>query len=195
MKTLITAILAGLLTAAAGIDRAPAEESPAPSTLAGFTLQESIEQYGLKDHHHFLNEIIVTDLEGFRKGFITYGTCDKPGKIVRIKMKYEDRSYKFFNTLLDLYKEKFGKKPEFSGDTFGNVKSWKWAFTGKDGQRISLTLQHNLRDADESIGNTVKLSLPDQIIAERECLNKKQFGESSQKARSKETDWDILLPD
>ena len=100
----------------------------APTTAGGFSLNTPIENYPIENYANYLNEVIVTNLDGFRKGFITYGTCRNPGKILRIKLKYNDRSFKFFQELLKRYKNEFGAKPKFSGDQFGNVKSWKWSF-------------------------------------------------------------------
>lgn len=194
MKRLITILMSGLLVIIAHPNHATADQQSVPSTAGGFTLNRSIEHYNLEKYSHYVKEVIVTDVEGFRKGFITYGTCENPGKIVRIKLKYEDRSYEFFEKLLDRYKQQFGKKPKFSGDRFGNVKSWKWTFVNKDNHRVSLTLQHNLKDSDESIGNTVKLSLPDQITAERECFNNIHSKNSSKRTQSAESNWEEYIP-
>lgn len=168
-----------------------------PTTAGGFSLNSPIEDYPVANHDNYLNEVIVTDLNGYRKGFITYGTCRNPGKILRVKLKYDDRSFKFFQELLKRYREKFGPKPKFSGDQFGNVKSWKWSFTDENNQRITLVLQHNLKDSDESIGNMVKLSLPDSMNDERLCFNERHHPEDGDKKKSKpsgEVDWQILIP-
>ena len=169
-----------------------------PKAAGGFTLSSSIEDYPVESHNNYLNEVIVTDLNGFRKGFITYGTCRNPGKILRIKLKYDDRSFKFFQELLKRYKNEFGSKPKFSGDQFGNVKSWKWSFTDENDQRVTLVLQHNLKDTDESVGNMVKLSMPDLMNDERLCFNKrhrsKNTTNTSQSESSESVDWQDLIP-
>jgi hypothetical protein len=51
-----------------------ADEYGAPSSAGGFTLNTQIKEYGDSNHENYLREDIFTDLEGFRKGFITYGT-------------------------------------------------------------------------------------------------------------------------
>ena len=186
--------MSGLIIISAHLEHAAANQQSTPSTAGGFTLNSSVDDYKIESQGHYLDEIIVSDIEGFRKGFITYGTCENPRKILRIKLKYDDRSYKFFQTLLKRYKELFGNKPKFSGDRFGNVKSWKWTFVNKDNQRVTLTLQHNLKDTDESIGNMVKLSLPDEMNAERECFNKTYTPKSAKPAQSAEPNWEILIP-
>jgi len=176
------------------------EASPAkvPKSAGGFTLSSSIEDYPVESHDNYLNEVIVPDHKGFRKGFITYGTCRNPGKILRIKLKYNDRSFKFFQELLTRFKNEFGSKPKFSGDQFGNVKSWKWSFTDENDQRVTLVLQHNLKDSDESVGNMVKLSLPDLMNDERLCFNERHHPKGTsttdQSKNSEEVDWQSLIP-
>jgi len=184
-----------LLAVATAEGRAAAEPKP-PLSAGGFTLGTSIKNYDFISEEDPLKEVIINDIKGFRKGFVTYGVCDRPGEIVRIKLKYKDRSSDFFEQLLKQYKKKFGSKPKFIGDSFGNLKAWKWAFTGGDGKRITLVLQHNLKNADESMGNMVKLSLPDQLISERECSdNEKSQARRGDKDESIKADWDLLLPE
>jgi hypothetical protein len=167
----------------------------APASAGGFRLKSNIDQYTFSGHENYLKEIIITDLAGFRKGFITYGTCERPGEILRIKLKYENRSYKFFEELLKKYREEFGSKPKFDGDQFGNVKAWKWSFTNEDNQRVTLELQHNLKDTEESIGNMLKLSLPDLMDEERRCFNRTYPENQNESATpGSEPDWGVLIP-
>ena len=95
---------------------------------------------------------------------------------------------------MEKYRESFGENPEYTGDTFGNVKSWKWSFTNDQGQRVTLVLQHNLKDSDDSVGNMLKLSLPDLMDAERICFNKAHSQDSDSAAPESETDWAKLIP-
>lgn len=192
MRGLIVSIVLSFIVILAGSEFAGAEQKIPPSTAGGFTLKSSIEDYRLESYENYLNEIIIKDLEGYHKAFITYGTCENPGKILRIKLKYENRSRDFFEQLIKRYKEAFGAKPKFAGDQFGNVKSWVWSFTNEEGQRVKLVLQHNLKDTDESIGNMVKLSLPDLMSDERQCFNKKYPPKDSQ--AKTEYDWDLFIP-
>ena len=197
-RLVITAFLVTLCLLINPLSLLAASPPKAPTSAGGFSLNTSIENYPVENHANYLNEVIVTKLDGFRKGFITYGTCRNPGTILRVKLKYNDRSFKFFQDLLKRYKNKFGPKPKFSGDQFGNVKSWKWSFIGENGQRTTLVLQHNLKDSDESIGNMVKLSLPDLMDDERICFNERHSSESaastSQSGSGKKLDWQELIP-
>ena len=172
-----------------------AEKPGSPMSAGGFTLGTSINDYRFKSQKNFIEEVVISDIKGFRKGYVTYGTCYRPGEIVRIRLKYKDESYSFFEKLLKRYKEQFGSSPKFVGDPFGMVRGWKWEFKLEDDRRVTLTLQHNLENDEESIGNTIKLGLPDQLIAERECSNK--LSVKTDAAEPEEIiipDWDLLLP-
>lgn len=167
----------------------------APHEINGFRLGASIDEYEFISYRNYLKEVIIEDIGGFRKGEISYGVCERPGEIVKIKMKYKDSSRKFYSQLLKRYKEKFGKPDEFTGDAFGIVLEWKWRFTDKNNNLITLSLQHNLKNIDENIGNMVKLSLPARIEAERQCFNrqcetkKQECPISMQRA-----DWENMIP-
>ena len=82
-----------------------------------------------------------------------------------------------------------------TGDQFGNVKSWKWSFTDDLGRRVTLQLQHNLKDDEESIGNMVKMSMPDMMDDERLCFNERHEKDNTTgKEKSEKTDWEHLIP-
>lgn len=198
MQQLSTAALFICLLIGFSRTDAHSAESAPPLTAGGFTLNSSIEGYEFDDQGNYLHEVIVEGPEGFRKGFITYGTCHSPGKILRIKLKYEDRSASFFDELLTRYREKFGAKPAFDGDPFGSVKSWKWSLTDAEGRRVNLELQHNLRDSDESIGNMVKLSMPELMNEERRCFNRLHDSDDdspdNRSDNEESVDWELLIP-
>ena len=77
------------------------------------------------------------------------------------------------------------------------MKSWEWSFKDENDQRVKLVLQHNLKDSDESIGNMVKLSLPDQMNDERLCFNERHDSADGGKSKSEsgeKLDWQLLIP-
>ncbi len=166
-----------------------------PHEINGFSLGSSIEEYDFITYRNFLKDVIIGEVGGFRKGVISYGVCDQPGKIVRIKMKYKDSSREFYRELLKRFKKKFGKPDEFTGDTFGIVLEWKWRFTDKDNNYITLTLQHNLKNPDQNVGNMVKLTMPERIKAERLCF-KKMCGSKKMDCplSMRNDDWENLIP-
>lgn len=171
----------------------------APLEIGGFKLGSSIDNYDFISYRNFLKQVVVQDIEGFRKGVIYYGICDRPGEIVKIKLKYRDSSEAFYKKLLKRYKKKFGKPDAYIGDSFGIVKAWKWTFVDDNNNKVLLRLQNNLKNPDESIGNTVKLELPDRIEAERSCfnrqcaMNRKKMRKEMPSSWSNES-WQLMIP-
>lgn len=171
----------------------------APVEVGGITLGSSIDTYPDIISSNFMKEVVVTDRHGFRKGVISYGVCKYEGEILKIKLKYNDKSKSFFKTLLTKYRKKFGPPDSWNGDSFGLLHIWKWHFNDKDQNRISLNLQYNAKDPNETIGNVVKLSYPDRIEEERICFMQMcdQANEKTDKKFKKElekTDWSYLIP-
>jgi hypothetical protein len=145
-----------------------------PHELAGFKLDSLIDDY---DHipmrHSFLQEVVVRDVNGFRKGNIFYGVCAEPGEIIKMQFKLKNRSLQIFNRLLKIYTDKYGAPHNFAGDAFGEVIAWKWSFNDQEGNKITLILQHNKGDSKETVGNEIKLKMPERLQQERACFNKK----------------------
>jgi len=177
---------------------APVTAVEAPSEVGGFKLGDDISEY-LDFDENYLKEVVVNDWYGFRKGIIYYGTCAYPGQIVRIRMKYEDSSKTFYYELLKRFKQKYGKPNEWKGDAFGVLYVWKWQFFNSDNERVTLILQHNLQNHNETIGNQVKLSYSERLEEERLCFI--EYCETSKSAEEQERikqrmkpDWDHMIP-
>jgi len=179
------------------------KEATPPHEVGGFVLGSHVTDYPDIEYSNFLKDVVVYDWHGFEKGIISYGICEFPGEIVRIKLKYADSSKKFFDTLLDKYKDKYGKPDEWKGDSFGVLHVWKWKFVDKEQNRIHLILQHNNQDPNENIGNMVKLYYPDRIELEHLCFTSKCASncnttanqqEMMQRIMRKKSDWNYLIP-
>jgi hypothetical protein len=148
-----------------------------------------------------IEEVEIRPIEGFKSGLIAYATCSAPGHIVRIKLKYADSSKKFFEKLMDNMKEKFGEPDEYRGDPFHILISWKWSFVDKDGNQISLTLQHNTMDTEEKMGNAIKLTMTNLIEEDQHCYEVKAL-DQREKLRQREsktlstglTGWNLYVP-
>lgn len=171
----------------------------APTEIAGIKLGSDISDYPDVEYSNYLKDVVVMDWHGFRKGIISYGICESPGRIVRLRMKYDNSSKRFFDKLFKRYKKKYGAPIEWKGDSFGIRHVWKWRFKDKDDNMVSLVLQHNLQDPNENIGNIVKLSYPELMETERLCFNRKceEISSPEEKKRReqlKETSWDLLIP-
>ena len=148
-----------------------------------------------------IKEVEIKPIEGFKTGLIAYATCVAPGRIARIKLKYDDSSKDFFDKLLAKIKEKYGEPDEYRGDPFHIVISWKWSFVDKDGNRISLTLQHNAMDSEEKLGNAIKLTMTNLIEDDERCYADKGL-DQLEKLRQGEgktmttglTGWNLYIP-
>ncbi len=182
----------------------------APHGVGGFVLGDNIAEYdeivkmetALSIRYmQYIREVEIKNIKGFKSGLIGYGVCDKPGQIVRIKLKYADSTKKFYEKLLKHFKNRFGEPDEWRGDPFHVVIAWKWSFVDKQKNRISLTILHNTMDAEEKMGNAVKLTMKNLMEKERLCFKKerpefqKMRREGYQKKGKTDTvDWDRFIP-
>jgi len=148
----------------------------APHGVGSFVLGSNITEYDeiLKmetalpiRYMEYMREVEIKPMKGFKSGLIGYGVCDRPGQIVRIKLKYDDSTKKFYERLLEHFKNRFGEPDEWRGDPFHVVIAWKWSFVDKENNKISLMLQHNTMDAEEKMGNAVKLTMMNLMEKER----------------------------
>jgi hypothetical protein len=178
MRKCILATMAAAFIAAA----APGLAGEIPLSIAGFTLGRPIEAVSQKvimetalpaRYMENLQEVESVPLEGFKSGLIAFGTCRTPGAIVRIKLKYADGSLAFYEELLTRFKQKFGEPDEYQGDPFRVFISWKWSFKDRNQNRVSMVLQHNLKDEEEKVGNAVKLTLHNQLEEDVRCWQQK----------------------
>lgn len=170
-----------------------------PHEVGGFVLGSNVTDYPDIEYSNFLKEVVIYDWYGFDKGIISYGICDSPGEIVKIKLKYANSSKKYFKLLLKKYKKKFGKPTEWKGDSFGILHIWKWKFIDKNKNKVHLILQHNTKNPNENMGNMVKLYYPDNIAREHACFyeqctqNISNTGKEQQELRKK-SDWNYMIP-
>jgi hypothetical protein len=186
----------------------PLSLAAGPRQVAGFVLGAPISQYQdqLKmstalpvRYQEYLTEVEIKDLPGIKNGYLVYGTCQKPHKVVKIRLKYENPSKEFFEKLLTLFEARFGKPDEYRGDAFQTFIAWKWSFKDQKGNQTSMILQHYGGDDDEyTNGNSVKLTLWSQIEAERLCNEKKTGVKSTEESAPSppkgKVDFDFLVP-
>ena len=155
----------------------------APSSLAGFELGADKDKYTQKldldrvnpaPDEVFLEEIplLTHAIPGVRIGYLYFGRCEKPGQLIRIKLKFDDNTKGFFDQMLDLYSKAWGNPASYRGDPFQNHVSWKWSFKRQDGERVSLVLSYS-RDPQDRFGNMVKMSLRNAWNQEKDCWDQK----------------------
>jgi hypothetical protein len=148
----------------------------------------------------YVHEVEIKRIKGFKSGLIAYSTCEKPGRVVRIKLKYADSSKKFYENLIKRIEKRYGKRGQYRGDPFQVVLAWKWSFVDKDKNRISLILQHNTRDEDEKMGNSIKLTLTSQLEEYGKCFEEKRAQSEDPNKPNQEIEipelpgWDLFVP-
>ena len=174
--------------------------SEAPHQVSVFDLNRDIADF--KDyvimetalpirHMENIEEVEIKPIKGIKSGMIAYASCTAPGHIVRIKLKYQDSSKKFFENLLKQVKKKYGEPDDYRGDPFHILIAWKWSFIDKDGNHISLTLQHNSQDAEEKIGNAIKLTMTNLLEEDQRCYKQKAL---DQREKMRQQDWKVMDP-
>lgn len=175
------------------------EAAEVPHSVGGISLGTSIDSYPDLVQTNFLKEVVITDQKGFRKGIISYGACLHKDIILKIDMKYKDKSKNFYKKLLKEFRHKFGDPDSWEGDSFGILYLWKWRFIDQEGNMVTLALQYNSKDSKETIGNIVKLSYPRKIEEERLCFadmcdRQAEKRNADQKKKHAEPDWSFLIP-
>jgi hypothetical protein len=180
-----------------------------PKSLGGIRLGEQVDKYskyyvpGMSTTlrvDQFLDVVILkpNPIPGYRTGYIIYGNCKEPGRIVRIAMKYSDDSRKFYNELLKRFKDRFGEPDEWRGDPFHNKISWKWSLSNAS-SRVSLVLTHS-KDEDDKYGNSIKMAERNFYDEEEACwekvnpMNRKRKRLIPEKQHSK-NEFQLLIPE
>lgn len=115
-----------------------------PRGLAGFALGDKISAHMDKitsdtvlpvRYLESLKEVETKNIRGYKTGLVSYTTCTRPSRIVRIKFKYADASKAFYNALLKRFKDRFGEPDEYRGDPqhLASVEAWRrcpaWLYT------------------------------------------------------------------
>ena len=205
MKKIVILTLTLLIFCVPAMTRAQA-----PHEIGGFALNRNIEEFKTRvimdtalpvRYAENIEEVEIKLTQGFKSGLIAFGTCDKPGNIVRIKLKYADSSKQFYKDLLKRFKKRFGEPDEYRGDPFHIAVAWKWSFTDQQNHRISLILQHNSKDDQEKKGNAVKLTNTTLMEEDLLCYKRKQLDyrerlrQREWKAvKPKDSGWELFLP-
>ena len=152
-------------------------------------------------HMESIKEVEIKPIKGYKSGLIAYCTCAAPNAVVRIKLKYSDGSKAFYQKLKKRIDKRFGECDEYRGDPFHIVIGWKWSFMDKENNKISLILQHNSRDEDEKLGNSIKLTMTNLLESDLKCQkNREQMEKASgnvseqQELELEQTGWDLFVP-
>lgn len=146
----------------------------------------------------FLMRASLKPLQGFESGYAVYGNCREKGRIVRVKLKYEDDSVSFYNEVLSALRARYGKPTQWKGNPFGTLKLWKWSMKDAQNHSINVQLQHYQGDDDAfTPGNSIKLTHGTYLEEEKTCYDAKRGSakrESASGAGSRQVDFETYLP-
>jgi hypothetical protein len=202
MKRLALAALAALLLTIC--PEGPCLAQPqAPNHLAGIELGANVANFrellNIKTSHKiketpWLSRVDFKPTAYFRGGYVVFGECSSPGRIVRLKLKYQDEGMDFFRKVIMNLLDRYGNPAEYKGDLEGQVMGNKWSFTNAEGDSISLIIQRYMgEDLDMTRGNIVKLTDWTLMDAERSCYEFKH-GVKAPPPTPKAPDFEGFLP-
>ncbi|MFW5836443.1 MAG: hypothetical protein ACOCVM_00440 [Desulfovibrionaceae bacterium] len=171
-------------SAAAGAD--------APMSIAGITVGEDFTKIESRLDmdtalplwsQPYLTRARLKPTKGFKSGYVSYGGCARPGKILRVKMKYKNQELQFAQQLAKKITQRYGKPVDFRGNSWGTASAYKWSIPLDKDASVSIILMHSVSD-DESYtqGNSLRISVPMWMEQERECYEKKQPAEAQSPA-------------
>ncbi|MBI9081208.1 MAG: hypothetical protein JEY79_15885 [Pseudodesulfovibrio sp.] len=156
-----------------------------PTSLAAFTLGENVSKYKTycdlekatpTSDAPFISEMLIKQdsLPGVRGGSLSFGSCQAPDQLLRIKIKFHDRSQKLFQKLLTKYTKEFGKPDNYEGDAFKNVIAWEWIFQNDAGEKVSLLLMWS-RDKEIRPGVSIKMTQMSALDREYACFKSQDY--------------------
>lgn len=197
MKRILLITFALLLTAGA-------VRAETPLNLAGITLGNDISRYDdllrketavpLRDAA-YVTEVNINPVHfaGVRGGSLSYGNCARKGEVLRIKLKFEDRSMDLFNDLLDLYKDTYGDPDTWKGDAFHNIIAWEWSF-GQGVDRVTVLLMYS-KIEDLRPGVSIKMTARGRWNEEQSCyMDSHEYMRRKMQDRPKKFDIKTYLP-
>lgn len=156
-----------------------ARAADAPLELAGLRLGQIVDDVADKlvgtgvdrvIHRPYIGVMPMAAVPGYRSGYVDFGLCAKPGRIVRIKMNYADDSLAFFTKVMEALKKRYGEPSQWRGNAFGTLRTWKWGLRTRDGQPVSLILMHyEGEDGAFTDGNSIRIAATDMVREEEQC--------------------------
>lgn len=179
----------------------------APKSIAGITLGANIKDIADRLdtgsalplwRSEYLSKVELKPIKGYRSGYVVNGRCKDEGRIVRIKLSYEDESSAFFDELHSGITKRYGKPVEWRGNPFGSLKVWKWSMKDDKKNSIGIILERYEGDDDSfTPGNSIRLTNNSHIEEEKACFEAKAKKEKEAAVTTpvkEKLDFDWFLP-
>ncbi len=181
-------------------------ETKTPREIAGLTLGADVK--GLEQRldmskavplwdKPYLTRANILPTKGYRGGYVLFGNCANPGKIVRIKLKYKDKKPGLFQTLGKTLTTRYGDPKPLMSDQGGLYLGMAWKFGDHKIGVTALLLEHSAGDdAESSEGNSIRLTDNALLDQEQACYeaNRKKEPEPQPAFPLFEINDDWLLP-
>lgn len=202
-RAFLVILIVALACATVQATAAQGEKAGPPKSIAGLSLGEAVSAFkesldmGTDQtiwNQSWFRQVEIKALPGFQGGYLLYGNCLDPGRVVRIKLKYADDSPGFFDRLQTALQDRYGRG-EWRGDPFGTLRAWKWGFTDARGDSISLILEHySGEDESYTAGNSIRLANRSAMLREKTCGEARLNSEGQGQAPGEAPSFDWYLP-
>ncbi len=176
-RTIVIVVALVALFAANGVCRAEP-----PSQLAGIRLGDKVGDYADRLDmakavpvwdKPYLTRVNVKPTKGFKGGYVLFGNCAAPGRIVRIKFKYRGKDMKFFKARLAALVKRCGEPKVLHPDADG-YQGRRWLFGPQKSLAVALLLERYEGDGlDVTQGNSIRLTNNVFLGEERACWEAK----------------------
>ena len=181
MKRLLAClVMLSALASAANVFAQPA--ATAPREIAGLALGADVKDLASRLDltkavplwdKPYLTRANILPTKGFRTGYVLFGNCANPGKIVRIKLKYAEKSTSFFRTTGHTLTSRYGEPKPLMSDQGGLYLGMAWKFgTAKTGVTALLLEYAAGDDPEDAEGASIRLTDNTQLAVEQECYDK-----------------------
>ncbi len=180
-------------------------KAKAPGEVGGFALGANISAY--KDRLDmntakplpgapYLMRVNVKPTSDFNSGYLIYGACASPGKIVRVKLRYADAGVYILTEINSSLTQAYGQPEAIRDNAERSYICNKWSLTNEDDQAVSVILQHyDGWDPDYDRGSSIKLGNWTLIDAERSCYEAAHPGAGKSDAENKTKPAATLIPE
>jgi hypothetical protein len=176
--------LASVICFTVGMGSFSMAHADAPHSIVGIRLGSQVQDFSeMVDvsaaipiwGNFYLMRAPLRSMRGYQGGYVVFGNCAHKGRVVRVKLTYEDSSQDFYNKVHSVLTRRYGKPSEWRGNPFGTLKIWKWSLRDSERNRISIILQHYAGDDDSfTLGNSIRLTHSSFIEEEAACHEKRQ---------------------
>jgi len=177
-------LVASVICFTLGVGMYSVAHADAPHSIVGIRLGSQVQDLGEIVELNaaiplwgsdYLMRAPLRPIRGYQSGYVVFGNCAHKGRIVRVKLTYEDPSQDFYSKVHSVLTRRYGKPTEWRGNPFGTLKIWKWSLRDQESNRISIILQHYMGDDDSfTPGNSLRLTHSSLIDEEAACHEKQR---------------------